>query len=93
MDGGAWWATVHGVAKSQIRLSNFTFTFLYLLCPVFFTTHWAVLLSCAQAGGFNMASQWTRRVFVFRQEHLSSRLLSKMVPDTANEGWGEIAMN
>ena len=27
MDGGAWWATVHGVAKSLIRLSNFTFTF------------------------------------------------------------------
>ena len=25
MDGGAWWATVHGVAKSQTRLSNFTF--------------------------------------------------------------------
>ena len=24
MDGGAWWATVHGVAKSQTRLSNFT---------------------------------------------------------------------
>ena len=24
MDGGAWWATVHGVAKSQIRLSDFT---------------------------------------------------------------------
>ena len=27
MDGGAWWAEVHGVAKSQTRLSNFTFTF------------------------------------------------------------------
>ena len=26
MDGGAWWAAVHGVAKSWIRLSNFTFT-------------------------------------------------------------------
>ena len=25
MDGGAWWATVHGVTKSQTRLSNFTF--------------------------------------------------------------------
>ena len=24
MDGGAWWATVHGVAKSRTRLSNFT---------------------------------------------------------------------
>ena len=27
MDGGAWWATVHGVAKSQARLSDFTFFF------------------------------------------------------------------
>ena len=25
MDGGAWWATVHGVAKSWTRLSDFTF--------------------------------------------------------------------
>ena len=24
MDGGAWWATVHGVAKSRTRLSEFT---------------------------------------------------------------------
>ena len=27
MDGGAWWATVHGFAKSWTQLSNFTFTF------------------------------------------------------------------
>ena len=27
MDGGAWWAAVHGVAKSRTRLSNFTVTF------------------------------------------------------------------
>ena len=26
MDGGAWWATVHGVAKSRTRLSDLTFT-------------------------------------------------------------------
>ena len=26
MDGGVWWATDHGVAKSQTRLSDFTFT-------------------------------------------------------------------
>ena len=25
MDGGAWWAAVHGVTKSQTRLSDFTF--------------------------------------------------------------------
>ena len=27
MEGGAWWATVHGVTKSQTQLSDFTFTF------------------------------------------------------------------
>ena len=27
MDGGAWWAAVHGVAKSRTRLCDFTFTF------------------------------------------------------------------
>ena len=26
MDGGAWWAAVHGVTKSRTRLSDFTFT-------------------------------------------------------------------
>ena len=29
MDGGAWWAAVHGVAKSRTRLSDFTFTFCF----------------------------------------------------------------
>jgi hypothetical protein len=27
MDRGAWWSTVHGVAKSQTQLRDFTFTF------------------------------------------------------------------
>ena len=27
MDGGAWWAAVHGVAKSQTQLRDLTFTF------------------------------------------------------------------
>ena len=27
MDGGAWWAAVHGVAQGRTRLSDFTFTF------------------------------------------------------------------
>ena len=28
-DGGAWWATVHGITKSRMQLSNFTFTFFH----------------------------------------------------------------
>ena len=31
IDRGAWWATVHGITKSQTQLSNFTLTFIYLL--------------------------------------------------------------
>ena len=35
MDGGAWWATVHGVAKSRTQLSNFTFSFCMLFSSLF----------------------------------------------------------
>ena len=35
MDGRARWATVHGVAESQTRLSNFTFTFWLPLLDAF----------------------------------------------------------
>ena len=30
MDGGAWWAIVHGVAKSQTQLSGFTLLYFYI---------------------------------------------------------------
>ena len=43
MDGGAWWAAVHGIAKSQIRLSDFTFTFHFHALEKEMTTHSSVL--------------------------------------------------
>ena len=43
MDGGAWWAAVHGVAKSQTRLSNFTFTFHFPALEKEMATHSSVL--------------------------------------------------
>ena len=38
MEGGAWWATVHGVAKSRTQLSDFAFAFIHVLhvCMHFF---------------------------------------------------------
>ena len=36
MDGGAWKATVHGVAKSRTRLSDFTFTFFFFFFKFYF---------------------------------------------------------
>ena len=39
MDGGACWATVHGVAKSWTQLSNFTFTFHFHVLEKEMATH------------------------------------------------------
>ena len=43
VDGGAWWAAVHGVAKSRTRLSNFTFTFHFHSLEKAVATHSSVL--------------------------------------------------
>ena len=43
MDGGAWWAAVHGVAKSWTRLSDFTFTFPFPALEKAMATHSSVL--------------------------------------------------
>ena len=43
MDGGAWWAAVHGVAKSRKRLSNFTLTFHFHALEKEMATHSSVL--------------------------------------------------
>ena len=43
MDGGTWWAAVHGVAKSRTRLSDFTFTFHFHALEKEMATHSSVL--------------------------------------------------
>ena len=43
MDGGAWWAAVHGVAKSRARLSDFTFAFHFHALEKEMATHSSVL--------------------------------------------------
>ena len=55
MDGGAWQAAVHGVANSQTRLSDFTFTFHFHALEEEMATHSSVLawriLGTAGPGG------------------------------------------
>ena len=43
MDGGAWWAAVHGVAKGRTRLSDLTFTFHFHALEKEMATHSSVL--------------------------------------------------
>ena len=44
MDGGAWWATIHWVAKSQTRLSDFTFFHFPLPYQLISTWEFALLI-------------------------------------------------
>ena len=43
MDGGGWWAAVHGVAEGRTRLSDFTFTFHFHALEKEMATHSSVL--------------------------------------------------
>ena len=43
MDGGVWWAAVHGVVKSRTRLRDFTFTFHFHALEKEMATHSSVL--------------------------------------------------
>ena len=46
MDRGAWWATVHRVAKSQTQLSDFTFTFTFFLPTYYLWNFKLSFLAC-----------------------------------------------
>ena len=50
MDGGAWWAAVHGVAKSRTRLSNFT-------------VHWTVAYQAPLSMDFISQEYWNGLLF------------------------------
>ena len=67
MDGGAWWSAVHGVAKSQTRLSDFTFTFHFHALEKETATHSSILArrfpGTAEPGGLpSMGSQSQARL-------------------------------
>ena len=51
IDGGAWWAAVHGVAKSWTQLSDFTFTFHFHALEKEMATHSCSCLENPRDGG------------------------------------------
>ena len=64
MDGGAWWAAVHGIAKSRTRLSDFTFPFHFHALEKEMATHSSVLAwripGTTEPGG--LPFMWPHRV-------------------------------
>ena len=81
MDGGAWWATVHGVAKSWTWLSDFTFTFHFHALEKEMATHSSVIAwripGTGESGG--LTSMGSHRV-----GHDWSDLAAAAVQDDAN---------
>ena len=77
MDGGAWWATVHGVAESRTRLSDFTFTCNNTIDIVIkvkvkvkslsrvrlFETPWTAAYQAPPSMGFSRQEHWSRLPF------------------------------
>ena len=51
MDGGTWWAAVHGVAKSWTQLSDLTFTFHFHALEKEMASHSSVLPGESQGWG------------------------------------------
>ena len=71
MDGGAWWATVHGVSKSRTRLSDFTFTFHFHALEKEMATHSSVLAWRIPEGG-----AWWAAVYGVAQSRTRLKRLS-----------------
>ena len=69
MDGGAWWATVHGVAKSRRRLNDFTLTFHFHALEKEMATHSSIL-------AWRMPGAWWAAIYGVAQSQTQLKQLS-----------------
>ena len=79
MDGGAWWAAVHGVAKSRERLNDFTFTFHFHALEKEMATHSSSCLENPRDGGAWWAAVYGVAQSRTRLKRLSSSSSSRLL--------------
>ena len=77
MDGGTWWAAVHGVTKSRTRLSDFTFTFHFSLSCIAEGNGNSVQCSCLENPGDGGA--WWAAVYGVAQSRTRLKRLSSSI--------------
>ena len=84
MDGGAWWAAVHGVEKSRTQLIDFTFTFHFTALEKEMATHSSVLAwripGTGEPGGLPSMGVTQSQTQLKRLSSSSSRLLTVYSP-------------
>ena len=79
MDGGAWKAAVHGVAKSRAQLSDFTFTFHFHALEKEMATHSSVLAP----GNPRDGGAWWAAVYGVAQSRTRLKRLSSSSSSTS----------
>ena len=84
MDGGAWWAAVHGVAKSRTRLSNFSFPFHFPSLEKEMATHSSVLAWRIPGTG----AWWVALYGVAQSQTRLKRLSSSSSSSLSFNTWG-----
>ena len=92
MDGEAWWAAVHGVAKSRTRLSDFTFTFHFRALEKETATHSSVLAwripGTAEPGGLpSLGLQSRTRLKQLSSSSSMQRYSGSFLPILAENQW------
>ena len=96
MDGGAWWAAVHGVVKSRTQLSNFTFSFHFRVSPLLTGEGNGNPLQCSclenprdgeawWAAVYGAAQSWTRLTRLSSSSSSSSTNLSSSISNTMKD--------
>ena len=80
MDGEAWWAAVHGVAKSRARLSDFTFAFYFHALEKEMATHSSVLAWRIPRGA------WWAAVYGVAQSRTRLKRLSSSISSSSALG-------
>ena len=85
MDRGAWWAAVHGVAKSHTRLRDFTFTFHFSLSCIGEGNGNPLQCSCLENPKDGRA--WWAAVYGVAQSRTRLKRLRSSSPYIPNDPW------
>ena len=98
MDGGAWWAAVHGVARSQTRLSDLTLFFHFHALEKEMATHSSVLawriLGTGEPGGlpsmgrtesYTTEATWQQQQHIHHLRSLAQLLVTSLGSSSVHE--------